>query len=754
MLSLKAFAFYLVFISISNSSLFSQNDAWSRIQPTPQEHSLYCVRQIPGTETIVAVGDGSTIMYSDDDGESWDITLNPAGLPNSTLITDVNFFNFELGYALTFDGKIIKTENGGQDWFVVFVEENYTPDWVYIQIPADIYFIDHETLIIVGIGDQILKSSDAGNNWIVIDSPEGFTPYAIDFINSESGFIVGNSIPLKVLKTTDQGDSWNTQETGFDDLIECTDITFTNDTTGFIASTSLTGEASTTIYKTIDAGETWNEVYSSGVGFGLGEIHFKDESTGAATLFSWWNSFLYTSDGGETWIHDEDYFFNWYHPCYSFYFSTEYFLGVGEVGRIGRLTELGGSWEKFSDRWIGYDRFATVQFTSSQTGYLLTYDFYGAYDDIYKTNDAGKSWNRVNTQELITVSNFNFLNDELGYLITYDTYDDAFIIWKTNNGGDNWIKLSNLGESDFYQGYRPCISFFDSINGLTTIWDKLFKTIDGGISWQKVLDLNNDSKEIHNITYLSKDTVIATISYSNPQIIKSFDGGNTFEFDTVDIYRFSADKMYFSDRQIGYLLINSYDDYDTGFIYKTIDGGETWYNTIINDTNTQSFNDIFFTSENIGYAAGTGQYANLLKTEDGGETWNPLDTHCSSGLSELHFFDDIHGLVFGNNGIIMETMTGGVVGLEENPFVETEPFFTVYPNPSNHFVQIKLEEPIENNLLIEIINLNGECVYRKYHFDSSAENIISINLASLPSGIYLCRISDGGKLSTRKVVKL
>ena len=42
-----------------------------------------------------------------------------------------------------------------------------------------------------------------------------------------------------------------------------------------------------------------------------------------------------------------------------------------------------------------YNRIATVQFTSPQTGYLLNYDTRGGYADVYKTLDAGKTWNMI-----------------------------------------------------------------------------------------------------------------------------------------------------------------------------------------------------------------------------------------------------------------------------------------------------------------------------------------------------------------------
>ena len=45
--------------------LLAQEDAWQRVNPTPQEHDLRSVCQIPESGRIAAAGAGATIMFSD-----------------------------------------------------------------------------------------------------------------------------------------------------------------------------------------------------------------------------------------------------------------------------------------------------------------------------------------------------------------------------------------------------------------------------------------------------------------------------------------------------------------------------------------------------------------------------------------------------------------------------------------------------------------------------------------------------------------
>ena len=137
--------------------------------------------------------------------------------------------------------------------------------------------------------------------------------------------------------------------------------------------------------------------------------------------------------------------------------------------------------------------------------------------------------------DLLRMSNFNFLNDNFGYLVTYDDSDETFYLYKTTDGGDTWVNIYNLGEYDIYNEYRTNITFYDSLTGLISISDKLFKTTDSGNNWETVLNLYDEYQEINHIMYLSKDTLFISIAYTlDPVVIRSFNGGDSFVFDTIN----------------------------------------------------------------------------------------------------------------------------------------------------------------------------------------------------------------------------
>lgn len=68
----------------------------------------------------------------------------------------------------------------------------------------------------------------------------------------------------------------------------------------------------------------------------------------------------------------------------------------------------------------------------------------------------------------------------------------------------------------------------------------------------------------------------------------------------------------------------------------------------------------------------------------------------------------------------------------------------VYPNPTSGMLQIQSEKPIRK---VEVIGLNGQTIQQE-------RNSKSIDISSLPKGVYLLKVTDGqNKTQTTKVIK-
>lgn len=147
---------------------------------------------------------------------------------------------------------------------------------------------------------------------------------------------------------------------------------------------------------------------------------------------------------------------------------------------------------------------------------------------------------------------------------------------------------------------------------------------------------------------------------------KTTDGGQTLEYQILpDQHRWTAtlQACHFINEMEGVVLADKRLN-DTAFIYRTTDGGATWEQTPMADSDY--LEDISFPTDQVGYIAGR---SNIYKTEDGGQTWNPVsdvDAQC------IFFLDAMTGYAGDrSDGDLYVTTDGGVtwtsfvVGLDD-----------------------------------------------------------------------------------------
>jgi Zn-dependent metalloprotease len=74
-------------------------------------------------------------------------------------------------------------------------------------------------------------------------------------------------------------------------------------------------------------------------------------------------------------------------------------------------------------------------------------------------------------------------------------------------------------------------------------------------------------------------------------------------------------------------------------------------------------------------------------------------------------------------------------------------FSNLYPNPSHQDIQMILTSPKQNRINIEIMNVNGQIVFRRSENLQPGTSTLKLNVANLSSGIYMMRLKDAeGKL--------
>lgn len=212
--------------------------------------SLFFINSASGYAVGSAIDDeglylNGLICKTTDEGLTWKV-ISPDTLAD---LTTVFFTDTLTGYAAG-TNSIIKTINGGEDWFTIF----YNPQ-IHIH---SICFPDKNTGFAVGLFGEILKTINAGESWEYLESGTRCHLISVCFTDNLTGYSVGfwNQDPDLygiMIKTMNGGMTWDSipLPAGYTP----SSITFTRSSVGYISGGN-------SVLKTTDEGRNWDIIYS------------------------------------------------------------------------------------------------------------------------------------------------------------------------------------------------------------------------------------------------------------------------------------------------------------------------------------------------------------------------------------------------------------------------------------------------------------------------------------------------------------
>lgn len=234
----------------------------------------------------------------------------------------------------------------------------------------------------------------------------------------------------------------------------------------------------------------------------------------------------------------------------------------------------------------------------------------------------------------------------------------------------------------------------------------------------------------------------------------------------------------------------TFDNFDQETIQRTTDGGNSW--TEIDAAGSGPLSAVVFRNKTSGWASGAN--GRLLKTDDGGLSWNnmnlPLSTPYSLkpvtvlGTSEVwvasttHFFhstndgqiwttsqlpdsSDIFGLYFLNSNIGWVVGDSGSIwkfdqltSVKKQSPSETFVVHGSFPNPFNPVTSIAFSLPKSGMATLRIYNITGRLITTlSESFLPSGYHEISFDGRTLSSGTYLYVLStDFGSYSGKMIL--
>lgn len=173
---------------------------------------------------------------------------------------------------------------------------------------------------------------------------------------------------------------------------------------------------------------------------------------------------------------------------------------------------------------------------------------------------------------------------------------------------------------------------------------QILKSYDGGNSWYGKQPVS--TKNLYSISVVNEDIVYVSVENG---VTKSTDGGETWNYVQPTNVNATLRSIHFTDENTG---IGVGATSGGSAIYKTTDGGKSWVQKLYNSSYTY-FNSVQFVTPLIGFAVTdfVDLYARcaIYKTTDGGETWTKMYNSATEGLTDVFFMDENNGIAVGGS---------------------------------------------------------------------------------------------------------
>jgi photosystem II stability/assembly factor-like uncharacterized protein len=187
--------------------------------------------------------------------------------------------------------------------------------------------------------------------------------------------------------------------------------------------------------------------------------------------------------------------------------------------------------------------------------------------------------------------------------------------------------------------------------------------------YQWIPQISGTNQIISSVSFPSLDTGYFCITTGD--IYKSINGGQTWNL----VGNGPTNTIIFTSNNIGFGISEN-----QSFILKTVDGGVTW-NNCYND----SFMEIWslcFADTKHGYAVTLGQnaYNYILKTSNGGIQWDTVSSYFGLDMyKSIYFRDSLNGFIGGWMGHIFKSTDGGLSWIA-NPVdtINLDAFYSIH----------------------------------------------------------------------------
>ena len=572
------------------------------------------------------------------------------------------------------------------------------------------WFVDDQQGWLVGDYGAMMHTADGGASWMYQDPSTTVPLRSVCFPDALHGWAVGEWRPgdadLRVLvRTTNGGVTWRPQSTGITGTLNLKNLTleevrFVDARHGWIVGSFFYNDKThALILATSDGGAHWRQQGPKTVGLQLKSVCFTDARHGWAVgdhylggTSTLKRNILTTSDGGSTW-HLRDSGVPYSLEAVSFADSLHGWA-VGALGKVATTADGGVTWTSTT---LGqFETLVGVAFTDASHGLVV------GNDSVWRTIDGGASWSPQSIEAPSMMPTSLVVAGDSTWIIQSKYYSGDRIdcgLLRSQDGGVTWlppasdvaedvedlafvdrlhgwaagesgliIVTSDGGWSWFRQtaptgGDLAAVEFADTLHGWAVGEDGIIATADGGLTWQ------SQTSPTVGLTALSFVDAAHGWAAGGGTVVATTDGGATWNVSglapsgTVDL-----DSISFVDELHGWVAGSHVPDaqsFDTGCIYRTSDGGQTWQ-LVFGESPVR---DVCFVDAEYGWLSQEDVYDPIMRTTDGGLTWSHCDAQMQSNdVWDLELCDRSHGVAVGVAGTVLQTTDGQVWWAENSGY--------------------------------------------------------------------------------------
>ena len=214
------------------------------------------------------------------------------------------------------------------------------------------------------------------------------------------------------------------------------------------------------------------------------------------------------------------------------------------------------------------------------------------------------------------------------------------LIMRSTNNGQNWVEQNtNVSNVLFGASFSNSVSLAAGENGV------ILRSADYGETWDVILPgtINN----FNDIEIYGSNAAVcgdSGVVYFSGNAGLSWESANSFTSNKLNDVNFVSESVGFIAGELATVL-------------KTNDGGQTW-NALNTSFTNKNFNSIEAIDENN--LCVVGDEGAVFLTTDGGETWfGPSMNMYETRLNDIVFFDALNGIIAGEDGLLLRSTDGG-----------------------------------------------------------------------------------------------